>query len=88
MANILQQFKRNVIEQQQSKLEALKQKSADALDIVTSTINNLDSINAEIGTVINEIVQYKSELSNTETELQQVKENNLKVSNKFRSLIE
>lgn len=36
MANIFQQPKRNIVEQQQEKLAALSQKSIESLDIVTT----------------------------------------------------
>jgi len=78
----------NVVKQQQERLDKLSQKSVAALDIVTSTINSLDEINTEIDGVICDIARYKDELANTETQLEQTKAKNFKISSKFRSLIE
>ena len=79
---------RGIIEQQENKLSYLTKKSMKALDVVTTTIKNLDEINGEIDTAINDISKYKMELESTETQLTETKDKNLKILNKFKNLIE
>jgi len=80
--------RRNLVEQQRDRLAVLTSKSSQALDIVTSTVNQLDDINAEIDGVISSIEQYETELSQTKGELVQTRNKNSKISERFKKLIE
>jgi len=77
-----------IIEEQRARLAVLEKKSTDALSIVTTTIRNLGDVNAEIDGVMTAIDGYKAELDATQNQLGDTKEKNLKILNKFRSLIE
>ena len=77
-----------LIEEQENKLAALERKSADALDVVTSTIKNLDGINSEIEEIMYAINEQRAKLESTYGQLRERKEKNGKIINKFKNLIE
>lgn len=70
----------DIITQKQRVLETLKIESSRALDIVTSTINQLATVS--------EINEAKSKLQSTEDELNQTRVHNTRIIDKFRALIE
>ena len=78
----------DIIKQKQFELTMLANKSMAALDLVTSTINNLSTINEEIDVKVSEIEEAKEKLQNTENDLKSTKERNAKVISKFKALIE
>lgn len=69
------------------KLERLTKASTDALDVVYSTIDRLDSINDEIDIAVDEIAEVEVELRKTRTELKQCRMNNYAIAEKFRQLV-
>ena len=75
-------------EKQQASLAKLQSRSENALSIVTSTINNLNAINAEIDETISGIEAYQKELETTQGQLSDTKTKNQKILNKFKNLIE
>lgn len=78
----------NIIEEKKEVLQTLQPESTNAIDMVTTTINRLSSINEQIDVTITEIEEAKSELQNTEDDLSKTKEHNAKIINKFKALIE
>lgn len=80
--------KTNIIEEKQKVLQSLQAQSANAIDMVTTTINRLSSVNEQIDVTINEIEDAKSKLQCTEDDLSKTKEHNAKIINKFKALIE
>lgn len=80
--------KNNIIEEKQKQLNILRTESNVALDIVTSTINSLATVNEKIDATISEINEVKEKLQSTEDDLNQTKVHNAKVIDKFKSLIE
>lgn len=78
----------NIIEEKKEVLQTLQSESTNAIDMVTTTINRLSSINEQIDVTITEIEEAKSELQNTEDDLSKTKEHNAKIINKFKALIE
>ena len=80
--------KTNLIEEQQKVLQSLQSQSANAIDMVTITINQLSSVNEQIDVTIGEIEDAKSKLQHTEDDLSKTKEYNAKIINKFKTLIE
>lgn len=78
----------NIIEAKQKELEALQVESNSALDVVTSTINQLLAVNEKIEANMSEIAEAKAKLQATEEGLNTTKEHNSKIINKFRALIE
>lgn len=81
-------LKENLLEEKYKRLNELQAKSTGAIGLVTSTINSLGTVNEEIDVVISEINEAKAQLSNTEEELNLVKEKNTRVITNFRRLIE
>lgn len=81
-------MKKDIITQKQLELTRLTHRSNAALDLVTSTINNLSTINEEIDVKVSEIEEAKSKLQNTEDNLRSTREHNAKIIEKFRALIE
>ncbi len=78
----------DLITQKQRVLEKLRTKSSRALDIVTSTIHQLATVNEKIDVTISEINEAKSKLQTTEDELNQTRVHNTGIIDKFRALIE
>ena len=79
---------KNIIEEKQKTLHKLQSKSNRALDIVTSTINQLETVNKKIDVTINEIIDTKAKLQSTEDDLNKTRLHNTKIIDKFRALIE
>lgn len=80
--------KTNIIEEKQKVLQSLQSESANAIDMVTTTINRLSSVNEQIDVTVGEIEEAKSRLQCTEDDLSKTKEHNAKIINKFKALIE
>lgn len=78
----------DIIETKQKELEALQVESNSALDIVTSTINQLAAVNEKIDITVNEIEDAKTKLQATEDGLNSTKSHNAKIIAKFKALIE
>lgn len=79
---------KNIIEEKQKTLRKLQSKSNRALDIVTSTINQLETVNEKIDKTINEIIDAKAKLQSTEDDLDKTRLHSTKIIDKFRALIE
>ena len=79
---------KDVIALKQQQLIKLNEESGRAIDLVTSTINNLESVNNNIDSQIEEINKLVETLSSTEDGLNQTRLNNTKIIEKFRNLIE
>lgn len=78
----------NIIEVKQKELEVLQAESSSALDVVTSTINQLLAVNEKIEANMSEIAEAKAKLAVTEEGLNTTKERNSKIIGKFKALIE
>lgn len=79
---------KNIIEEKQNMLRTLQSQSSRALDIVTSTINQLATVNEKIDVTISEINEAKAKLQSTEDDLSKTRLHNTKIIDKFRALIE
>lgn len=79
---------KDIITLKQQQLIKLNEESGRAIDLVTSTINNLESVNKKIDSQIEEINKLVETLSSTEDGLNQTRLNNTKIIEKFRNLIE
>lgn len=77
----------DVIAKKQEELVKLQAESNNALNLVTSTINQLTTTNEKIDVTISEIMEAKAKLQNTEDELTKTKQSNTKVIEKFKALI-
>ena len=78
----------NTIQEKQTALKRLQTKSNQALDLVTTTINNLTTVNAEIDSTIADITELQSQLQNVQNDLATTKDRNSRVVEKFKNLIE
>ena len=78
----------NIIEEKQQMLRLLQSQSSRALDIVTSTINQLATVNEKIDVTISEINEEKAKLQSTEDGLNKTRLHNTKIIDKFKALIE
>ena len=81
-------MKKDLIAQKQLELARLNSQSNNALNLVYSTINNLNTINEQIDVRVSEIEEAKAQLQNTEDDLKNTKERNAKVIEKFKALVE
>ena len=79
---------KNIIEEKQNMLRTLQSQSSRALDIVTSTINQLATVNEKIDVTISEIDEAKEKLQSTKDDLSKTRLHNTKIIDKFRALIE
>lgn len=80
-------MKKTFIDKKYQELQKLNLESDNALDVVTRTIDRLDSINTQIVTVVNEIEDAEQRLNDTKAGLNQTKERNLKIMQRFKELI-
>lgn len=79
---------KDLVSQKQQELIALKEASGHALDIVTSTINDLSAVNDEIDKKIAEIESIENSLADAKTGFDSTRLKNVKIIEKFRNLIE
>lgn len=80
--------KRTIIDEKEKVLHLLRSESEDAIDMITTTINRLSSVNEKIDITIGEIEDAKAKLQNTEDDLNRTKSHNAKIIDKFKALIE
>lgn len=71
----------------QEELIALTEESSRAIDLVTSTINNLNGVNDKIDKTITEILEAKKRLENTENELSDRRMHNAKIIANFQQML-
>lgn len=76
------------IASKQEELIALNEESGRAIDLVTSTINNLMGVNEKIDKAIAEIADAKNRLDSTETELSDRRLHNAKIVANFQKILE
>lgn len=80
--------KTDIITQKKNKLVSLRDESANAMNLITNTIDKLSSINDEIDVTITDIEIAKAELEFTRQDLVETRTRNEKIANKFKQLIE
>ena len=77
----------DLIETKKQETESLKTESANALDLVTSTIKKLRDVNESIDTKIVETNHAKQTLQGIEDDLNETKKHNEIIIEKFQNLI-
>ena len=77
-----------LIEKKRNELDRLNKRSEQALNLVTSTISQLEDINNSIDITLSDIQDTKSSLQETENGLLATKESNSKIVQKFKALLE
>lgn len=77
----------DVLEQKEAKLSVLTQRSDDAVQLVRSTMNGLDTIDAEIEQTISEIDEIQTRMSNARAGLEARRNKNQRIKQNFKSLL-
>lgn len=78
----------DVLEKKKAKLSAYQTQFDSAISVVTSTINQLNEINAGITAEIEEIASYQEQLEQTRTGLSDALDKNSRVIKNFSSLLD
>ena len=77
----------DVLEQKEAKLSVLTQRSDDAVQLVRSTMNGLDAIDAEIEQTISEIDEIRARMSTARAGLEARRNKNQRIKANFKSLL-
>ena len=77
----------DVLEQKEAKLSVLTQRSDDAVQLVRSTMNGLDAIDAEIEQTISEIDEIQARRSTARAGLEARRNKNQRIKANFKSLL-
>lgn len=77
----------DVLEQKEAKLSVLTQRSDDAVQLVRSTMNGLDAIDAEIEQTISEIDEIQAHMSTARAGLEARRNKNQRIKANFKSLL-
>lgn len=77
----------DVLEQKEARLSVLTQRSDDAVQLVRSTMNGLDAIDAEIEQTISEIDEIQTRMSNARAGLEARRNKNQRIKQNFKSLL-
>ena len=77
----------DILEQKEAKLSVLTQRSDDAVQLVRSTMNGLDAIDAEIEQTISEIDEIQTRMSNARAGLEARRNKNQRIKQNFKSLL-
>lgn len=88
MKGYIMTMKNDMLASKQAKLNLLNLRYDNAVSLVTSTLDSLESINAEIDTNMAEIETYTQQLLATKDELSKTREKNARVITNFRKLLE
>lgn len=80
-------FSADVLETKKKELALCQSKYASAVSIVTTTVNQLKQLGAELACKIEELDQYEEDLKATRDDLRRVKEQNDKVAANFSALL-
>ena len=80
-------FNADVLETKRKELALCQSKYNSAVSIVTTTVNELKQLGAELACKIEELDQYEEDLKATREDLRRVKEQNDKVAANFSALL-
>lgn len=79
---------KDVLQQKQKKLVDRKTQFDAAISVVTSAVKNINTINAEIQTTIQEIEEYQSQLDETKDGLKDTQKKNERIIKNFNALLD
>lgn len=79
---------KDVLQQKQKKLVDCKTQFDAATSVVTSAVKNINTINAEIQTTIQEIEEYQSQLDETKAGLKDTQKKNERIIKNFNALLD
>ena len=80
-------MRQSFVEKKQNDLRKLEAESGSALDVITSTINQLEDINNRIDLVVREITEAEEQLQITKQNLYNRRDRNKTIAEKFKNLI-
>ena len=78
---------RDILLEKQGEVERLARKANEAVDLVTRTISNLESINEQLDSGMAEIDAYTKELTATRANLSKQRNNNAVIISNFSKLL-
>lgn len=78
---------RDILLEKQGEVERLARKANEAVDLVTRTISNLESINKQLDSGMAEIDAYTKELTETRANLSKQRNNNAVIISNFSKLL-
>lgn len=79
--------KKNLLEQKESELAALNERSEYAIQLVNATIEGLERTNTQIQEKINEIDEAQRSLSDTRDGFEATYKKNQKIAQNFKALL-
>ena len=79
---------KDVLQQKQKKLVDCKTQFDAAISVVTSAVKNINTINAEIQTTIQQIEEYQSQLDETKAGLKDTQKKNERIIKNFNALLD
>lgn len=77
----------DILEQKEAKLASLNQQSDDAVQLVRTTLDGLNNVDAEIGQTISEIDAIQTRMSNARAGLEARRSKNQQIMHNFKSLL-
>jgi uncharacterized protein Yka (UPF0111/DUF47 family) len=77
----------NILTEKEAKLNTLMEQSQNAVSLITSTIDSLESVNQDIVSTVQEIDSYRTELDRIADSMTQHSHNE-KIIGKFKSFLE
>lgn len=78
----------DIIAEKEAQLTALVSQSANAVSLITSTVDQLETVNEQIAQRRQEIESARSELSKLDNSMEQQFDHNSKIINKFKAFLE
>jgi FtsZ-binding cell division protein ZapB len=78
----------NILTEKEAKLNTLMEQSQNAVSLITSTIDSLESVNQDIVSTVQEIDSYRTELDRIADSMTQQHSHNEKIIGKFKSFLE
>ena len=79
---------KDVLQQKQKKLVDCKTQFDAAISVVTSAVKNINTINTEIQTTIQEIEEYQSQLDETKAGLKDTQKKNERIIKNLNALLD
>lgn len=79
---------RDLLQEKQTEVARLARQASEAVDIVTRTMNELEGINQQIDSALDEIDAYSKELAATRASMSQQRKNNTAIIANFAKLLD
>ena len=79
---------RDLLQEKQTEVARLARQASEAVDIVTRTMDELEGINQQIDSALDEIDAYSKELAATRASMSQQRKNNTAIIANFAKLLD